>query len=114
MVDDLPVRKQFQETPGGTGVSICGKRNSELVFLQPPGHGFLAIDREKGGAVFTGEKLRDVRKQKGMSQEQVAARMGIRPTNVSKWERGISAPNGVNMVKLLRVLGCELEEVTTE
>ncbi len=33
---------------------------------------------------------------------------------VSYWENDHHAPNGVNMVLLLRALGCELEEVTEQ
>lgn len=62
---------------------------------------------------FSGHKLRSVRERLGLSQEQLAAKLDTRPTNVSKWENDKSAPNGVNMVLLLRALGCELEEIVT-
>jgi len=62
---------------------------------------------------FSGRKLRSVRERLGLSQEQLAAKLDTRPTNVSKWENDKSAPNGVNMVLLLRALGCELEEIVT-
>ncbi|MBB0242998.1 helix-turn-helix domain-containing protein [Streptomyces alkaliphilus] len=61
---------------------------------------------------FAGNRLREIRKARGFSQEQLAAELGVRPAYVSKWERGVSAPNGTNTVKLLRALGCELEEVS--
>lgn len=43
---------------------------------------------------------------------QVAEKMGIGHISLSHWENGRYAPNGINMVLLLRALGCELEEVT--
>lgn len=61
---------------------------------------------------FSGKKLREVRVSRGMTQEQVASHLQTRTTNISKWENDRSAPNGVNMVLLLRALKCELEEVT--
>ena len=38
--------------------------------------------------------------------------MGIGFISLSHWENNRYAPNGINMVLLLRALGCELEEVT--
>ncbi|MFD5938448.1 helix-turn-helix domain-containing protein [Streptomyces bacillaris] len=62
--------------------------------------------------MFSGQKLRAVRENRNISQRKLAARMGVNASYLSKWEGGRSAPNGVNMVRLLQVLGCELEEVT--
>ncbi|WP_314412507.1 helix-turn-helix transcriptional regulator [Streptomyces kroppenstedtii] len=70
------------------------------------------MDRAKTSPVFSGQKLRETRHSRGMTQAQVAARVGVENVYVSYWENGRYAPNGVNMVLLLRALGCELEEVT--
>ncbi|MFM9603576.1 helix-turn-helix transcriptional regulator [Streptomyces turgidiscabies] len=70
------------------------------------------MDRAKRSPVFSGQKLRETRHSRGMTQAQVAARVGVENVYVSYWENGHHAPNGVNMVLLLRALGCELEEVT--
>ena len=71
------------------------------------------MDRARKSPVFSGQKLRKVRRSRGLSQAEVAARMGtISGLYVSYWENERHAPNGVNMVLLLRALGCELEEVT--
>jgi transcriptional regulator with XRE-family HTH domain len=64
------------------------------------------------GPVFSGQKLRVARYARGFSQVQVAEKMGVAHISISHWENGRYAPNGVNMVLLLRALGCELEEVT--
>lgn len=63
--------------------------------------------------VFSGKKMREVRVKREMTQENLADKLHTRTTNISKWENDRSAPNGVNMVLLLRALECELEEVTT-
>ncbi|MFD9118844.1 helix-turn-helix transcriptional regulator [Streptomyces bottropensis] len=71
------------------------------------------MDRAKTGPVFSGQKLKEARNKRGLTQAQVAARMGsISGLYVSYWENDRHAPNGVNMVLLLRALGCEMEEVT--
>jgi transcriptional regulator with XRE-family HTH domain len=70
------------------------------------------MDRATKIPVFSGRKLKEARNKRDMSQAAVAARMGLSGLYISYWENGRYAPNGVNMVLLLRVLGCELEEVT--
>ena len=39
------------------------------------------------------EKLLNLRKEKGVTQEEVAAKLGVSPQSVSKWENGISYPD---------------------
>ncbi len=70
------------------------------------------MDRATKSPVFSGQKLKEARTKRGLSQAQVAAQMGLSGLYLSYWENDRHAPNGVNMVLLLRALGCELEEVT--
>jgi len=70
------------------------------------------MDRARKSPVFSGQKLREARHLRGLSQAQVAEKMGIGFISLSHWENNRYAPNGINMVLLLRALGCELEEVT--
>ncbi|MEU9187573.1 helix-turn-helix transcriptional regulator [Streptomyces sp. NPDC048484] len=70
------------------------------------------MNRAKMSPVFSGQKLKEVRSKRGLSQAQVANRMGVGHVYISYWENDRYAPNGVNMVLLLRALGCDLEEVT--
>lgn len=53
------------------------------------------------------ETLKTLRKQKGYSQEEVAARMNVVRQTVSKWEKGLSVPDADALVRL-----AELYEVT--
>ncbi len=53
------------------------------------------------------ETLRDLRKKKGYSQEEAAARLNVVRQTVSKWEKGLSVPDADALVRL-----SELYEVT--
>lgn len=50
-----------------------------------------------------GEKLQKLRKQKGMSQEQLASLLGISRQAVSRWELDHSLPDTENVVKLSKI-----------
>jgi transcriptional regulator with XRE-family HTH domain len=51
------------------------------------------------------EKLRNVRKEKGWTQLELAKRMGISNTFISQWELGRSHPSLDTFAKLVRTLG---------
>lgn len=56
-----------------------------------------------------GEKLQLLRKQRGMSQEQLALQIGVSRQAVSKWELGESTPDTDKIVLLSRIF-----DVTTD
>ena len=50
-----------------------------------------------------GEKIQRLRKEKGMSQEQLAAQLTISRQAVSKWELGESMPDTENIIQLSKL-----------
>jgi len=56
-----------------------------------------------------GEKIQRLRKQRSISQEQLAEQMNITRQAVSKWELGESIPDVENIVRLSTIL-----EVSTD
>lgn len=56
-----------------------------------------------------GEKLQLLRKQEGMSQEQLAAKLAVSRQAISKWELDSSLPDTENVIRL-----SELFHVTTD
>jgi transcriptional regulator with XRE-family HTH domain len=50
-----------------------------------------------------GERIRDLRLMKGLSQEAVAAQLGVTPQAVSKWENGKSVPDASMIVPLANI-----------
>ena len=51
-----------------------------------------------------GEQLRTIRKQKGFTQEELAARTNVVRQTVSKWEKGLSVPDAEALQRLAEVL----------
>ena len=51
-----------------------------------------------------GENLKTLRKQKGFSQEELAARLHVVRQTVSKWEKGRSVPDADALIRLAEVL----------
>ena len=55
------------------------------------------------------KNIKNLRKQKNLSQNIVAEFCGVKQSTVSKWEGGISCPSAFDVVKL-----AELFEVSTD
>lgn len=50
-----------------------------------------------------GENLKTLRKNKGITQEELAARLNIVRQTISKWEKGQSVPDAEMLVKLAEI-----------
>lgn len=58
-----------------------------------------------------GERIAYLRKQKRLTQAQVAEQLGISAQAVSKWESGLSCPDIMTLVPLAQVLGVSTDEL---
>ena len=56
-----------------------------------------------------GENLQKLRKEKGLSQEQLAEQLGVTRQSVSKWESGASYPEMDKIVTLCKMFHCDLD-----
>jgi len=56
-------------------------------------------------------RLVQMRKQKGFSQEALAEQLGISRQAVSKWERAESSPDTSNLITLAKLYGISLDEL---
>ena len=54
-------------------------------------------------------KIQARRKALGLSQEELAQRMGVSRQSVTKWETGLSAPDLDRLVELADTLGVSLD-----
>ena len=50
------------------------------------------------------ENIKNLRKLKGLSQEELAARLNVVRQTVSKWEKGLSVPDADMLVSLAEAL----------
>ena len=55
------------------------------------------------------EKLMDLRKKAGMSQEELADRLGVSRQAVSRWELGSTLPDAPNLLKLSDLFGVSID-----
>ena len=55
------------------------------------------------------EKLMDLRRKSGMSQEQLADRLGVTRQSVSKWESGTAMPELVKLISLSDLFGVSVD-----
>ena len=58
-----------------------------------------------------GTNLKALREKKKLSQEDLARKLQISRQSISKWEQGISYPNILYLVPLIKILDCTLEEL---
>ena len=58
-----------------------------------------------------GEQLRLIRKEQGLTQEQLAEKIGVHPTYIGKIEGGKSNPSTIMLFKLSRAFGVKLSKV---
>ena len=58
-----------------------------------------------------GKRISDLRKNKGMTQEQLAQQVGVTAQAVSKWENDLSCPDISILPRLAEVLGVTTDEL---
>ena len=58
-----------------------------------------------------GERLKALRKERGMTARDLADKIGVSYTTIYRWENGDRIPDGFNMGKLMNVLGVRMKDV---
>ncbi len=57
------------------------------------------------------DKLKKYREENNISQEELASKLFISRTLISKWENGVIYPSGENMEKLASIMGVEINDL---
>ena len=58
-----------------------------------------------------GQRIKQLRRQQGLTQERLADYLGVTDKAVSKWECGLTAPDLALIMPLARVLGVSADEL---
>lgn len=58
-----------------------------------------------------GDVIKKYRKDKGMTQEEMAARIGVTAPAVNKWEKGVTLPDAALLAPVARLLGITTDEL---
>ena len=61
--------------------------------------------------IKTANKLQQLRKEKGYTQESLADALGISRQAVSKWERAEASPDTDNLICLAKLYGISIDEL---
>lgn len=61
-----------------------------------------------------GEKIYELRKRKGMTQDELAEKMGVSSQAVSKWEKDLSIPDIAILIELSDFFHITLDELIRE
>ena len=64
--------------------------------------------------IMIGSNIRKIRTEKGISQEELALRLCVVRQTLSKWERGISAPDSQMLLKIAKELDVNVNELLYE
>ncbi len=62
------------------------------------------VERQEDASVPFGQRLREVRRERGISQDQLALRTGIHPTAIGRLERGAREPRLSTILRVARGL----------
>lgn len=72
----------------------------------------LSKEKERKGMKKTlGMMIAELRKEKGMTQLELAEKMGVTDKAVSKWERDLSCPDINSLPNLAEILGVSVDEL---
>lgn len=58
-----------------------------------------------------GENFKKLRQEMGLSQSDVAKKLGIHQSNVSDWENDVSRPEYEKLIQLAKIYRCSIAEL---
>jgi len=62
------------------------------------------IARKRVHRLILTDRLRELREEAGLSQSDIARAIGVAPSQVSRWESGVSQPRPAHALTLLELL----------
>ena len=56
-------------------------------------------------------RIRNRRLEIGLSQEELAKKLGVNQTAISQWERGVALPSCEKLPEISKVLCCKIDDL---
>ena len=56
-------------------------------------------------------RIRELRARNKLTQDELAARMGLSAPSIAKWELGKSNPTAENLKRLADIFGCSIDYI---
>lgn len=92
-------------------LTVVDKFPSKIGSVQPINN--VKIDCERGESMSLGQRLMELRKEKHLSQEEVADKLNVTRQSVSKWETDQSTPDFDKILPICELFGITTEELIT-
>lgn len=67
--------------------------------------------KKRGGADMLNENIKNLRKNKGYTQEELANKLSVVRQTISKWEKGYSVPDAEMLKKLAEILDTDVSQL---
>lgn len=67
--------------------------------------------KKRGGANMLNENIKNLRKNKGYTQEELANKLNVVRQTISKWEKGYSVPDAELLKKLAEMLDTDVSQL---
>ena len=67
-----------------------------------------------GGDTMLSENIKNLRKEKGMSQEELAEKLNVVRQTVSKWEQNLSVPDSEMLIRIAEVFDVSVSSLLGE
>ncbi len=97
------LRKMNTGHAGATGDATVAWGREERMTEKPRKGSFMNVE--------IAQRLATMRREKGYSQEELAAQLGLSRQAISKWERAESSPDTGNLVALAKLYGVTVDEL---
>ncbi|OEH55234.1 hypothetical protein AQ616_09330 [Oceanobacillus sp. E9] len=69
---------------------------------------------EKALKEYVGERIKEKRKLKKMTQKELGSKIGVKNNTISQYEKGISSPDHNKLFEIAQVLGCNVDDLFPE
>ncbi len=100
---------------GKSSISVLKAENRDITALNTPHHYWthglnvsLSKEKQSSGRVDLGQRIREIRTRRGLSQTELAKLIGVTPSNISQVESNQIFPSLPALLKMAEILSIEM------